>query len=90
MTDGQRADLGDVGVGEPDGVAGVLEVAAFVGQAQRDGVVAEQRAALLGVEVAEELGDEGQPQRVVPRPARVLVQPRAGGGGRTAASSLPR
>ena len=43
-------------------------------------LVCQQRAALLGGEVAEELGDEHQPQRVVARAPRVLVQPRARGG----------
>ena len=40
--------------------------------------VLKQHAALVVVQVLEELGDEDQPQRVVAAAPRVLVQPRAG------------
>ena len=73
---GERLDLRDVGVGQSERLAGVLEVVAVVAQAEAERAVGQQRAALLVGEVAEVLGDEHQPQRVVARAARVLVQPR--------------
>ena len=47
MLFGERLDLGDVGVGEPERVAGVLEVVAVVAQAEAERAVCQQRAALF-------------------------------------------
>ena len=63
---GEGRDVLDVGVGERQRRAGVLEIVGVVLKAQGDRLVLEQRVALGGGEVAEELRDEDQPQRVVP------------------------
>jgi len=57
----------------------MLEVLGVVLEAERDRLVLQQRVPLRGGEVAEELRDEDQPQRVVPRAPRVLIEPGAGG-----------
>ena len=74
----KRLDLRDVGIGEAERLAGVLEVVAVVLEAEAEGAVGEERATLFVREVSEVLGDEHQPQRVVARASRVLVEPRPG------------